>query len=174
MDFDVHKSVLIVGIGNTDRGDDAAGIEVARHLCASMSLGITVVKQSGEGTDLINLWQPMHVQTLYVVDAMVAGLTPGTIQRFEAHNSPLPAQFAGDYSTHSFGLPQAIELARALNYLPPQVIVYGIEGKCFDTGAAISLAVEMASRKVVNLIMTDLALLPNSLRPTPSDLHKCV
>ena len=130
----------------------AQEIEAAQHLRDSLLPGVAVVEQSGEGTDLIDLWQTMNVQMVYVVDAMTAGLPPGTIQRFEAHTTPLPAQFTGDYSTHSFGLPQAIELARALKCLPPRVIVYGIEALSFDTGAALSTEVEIASHKVVSLI----------------------
>lgn len=158
----IHNAVLVVGIGNMDRGDDGAGITAARHVRARMLPGIPVVEQSGEAADLIDLWQTMDVRTLYLIDATSSGLPPGTIQRFEAHNLPLPAQFAGDYSTHSFGLVQAIELARALGCLPRRVIIYGIEGQCFDLGALLSTEIEAAALKTTELIIAELFLLPVS------------
>lgn len=152
----VRKSVLVVGIGNIDRGDDGAGIAVARHIRARISPRIPVAEHSGEGTSLIELWQMMNAQTVYLIDAMCSDLPSGTIQRFDAHDSSLPAQFFDDYSTHSFGIVQAVELARVLNCLPPQIIIYGIEGLCFDADMPLSAEVEAAVLKTVELIMSEL------------------
>ncbi len=156
MEFHAHRAALVVGIGNTDRGDDGAGIVAARHIRSKMLSGIPVIEQSGEGTDLIDLWQTMNLPRVFLIDAVFCGLPPGTIQRFDAHDTPLPAQFVGDYSTHSFGLIEAIELARVLGCLPPQVIVYGIEGQCFDLDAPLSVEVEAAAHKAAELIITEL------------------
>jgi len=156
MASDVHKSALIVGIGNADRGDDGAGIAVARHIRAKIPSSIPVVEHSGEGIGLIELWQTMNAQTVYLIDAMCSDLPSGTIQRFDAHDSSLPAQFLGNYSTHSFGIVQAVELARVLNCLPPQIIIYGIEGLCFDADMPLSAEVEAAVLKTAELIMTEL------------------
>lgn len=152
----VRKSVLVVGIGNIDRGDDGTGIAVARHIRARISSCIPVVVHSGEATGLIELWQTMNAQTVYLIDTMCSDLPSGTIHRFEAHDSPLPAQFFSNYSTHSFGIVQAIELARVLNCLPPQIIIYGIEGLRFDANASFSAEVEVAVLKTVELIMSEL------------------
>jgi hydrogenase maturation protease len=151
-----HKAVLVIGIGNADRGDDGAGIATARHLRARNLPGILVVERSGESADLIDLWQTANAQTLYLIDATSSDLAPGTMQRFDARNTPLPAQFAADYSTHSFGLVAAIELSRALGSLPPEVIVYGIEGACFDLGVPLSAQVEAAALKTAEHILSEL------------------
>lgn len=158
----METCILVVGIGNGDRGDDASGLVAARHLRHRNLPEILVGEQSGAGIDLITLWQSTDVRMLYVIDAMCSGLPPGTIQRFEAHSAPLPAQFSEEYSTHSFGLAQGIELARVLGCLPPQVIVYGIEGRCFDPGAPLSAEVEAATLKTAELIMTELFPLPDN------------
>lgn len=156
MASDVRKSVLVIGIGNMDRGDDGAGIAVARYIRARISSHIPVVEHCGEGTGLIELWQTMNAQTVYLIDAICSELPSGAIKRFDAHDSPLPAQFFSDYSTHSFGLAEAIELARVLNCLPPQIIIYGIEGLHFDANAALSAEIETAVVKTAELVISEL------------------
>ena len=46
-------------------------------------------------------------------DAVASSTEAGAVHRFEATARPLPATFA-QTSTHYFGLPEAVELARAL------------------------------------------------------------
>jgi hydrogenase maturation protease len=51
-------------------------------------------------------------------------------------------------STHALGVPEAIELARALGRLPARLEVYAIEGARFTAGAELSPAVERAVREL--------------------------
>jgi len=51
-------------------------------------------------------------------------------------------------STHAFSVAEAVELARALNQLPPRLIVYGIEGKNFDSCVGLSPEVKLAVEEV--------------------------
>ena len=46
--------------------------------------------------------------------------------------------------THAFGLAETIELARALDRLPARLLVYGIEGACFEAGDELSPPVRAA------------------------------
>ncbi|MBL8176024.1 MAG: hypothetical protein JNK48_15205, partial [Bryobacterales bacterium] len=66
-----------------------------------------------------------------------------TIYRIDASHQPLPADLFASNS-HHFGLPQAIELGRALGRLPARVWVYGIEGAGFGYGQPVSEPVQMA------------------------------
>lgn len=147
-----HVEALVIGIGNTDRGDDGAGIAVARHLRAVLPSPVPVVEQSREGTELIALWRTTNAFIVYVIDAMSSGLPPGTVRQYAAHHAPLPAQFGKNYSTHSFGLADAVELARVLACLPEQLIVYGIEGECFDPGMPLSPEVRKAVEQVAHQV----------------------
>lgn len=125
--------VLVIGVGNELRGDDGAGIEVARRLrkCA-----ITVREHQGEPTALLEAWR--DADAVLVIDSMRSGQPAGTIRRFDASRDRLPARLRGSSSTHAFTLSQAIELARALQRLPKHVIVFAIEGRCFAAGAPLS------------------------------------
>ena len=138
---------VVIGVGNALRGDDAAGLLVARGLSGR---GIeNVHESSGETASLMELWEGADV--LLLADAAQSGAEPGTVLRFDGSETPLPEAFP-PCSTHAFGLAEAVELARSLGTLPPRVIVFGIEGRSFDHGASpgpeIMAGVAEASRLI--------------------------
>ena len=55
-------------------------------------------------------------------------------------------------STHSLGVAGAVELATRLNCLPDVLLIYGIEGRCFDVGAGLSPEVERAAAALVETL----------------------
>lgn len=140
--------LLIVGVGNDFRGDDAAGLLVARLLRRNLQEedlpGATILEQSGEGTALVEAWQ--GYDTVILVDAARSGAAPGAVHRFEVGDGPLPAVLAGRLSSHAFGVAGAVEMARALDRLPPRLVVYALEGKSFALGERLSPEVEEAAR----------------------------
>jgi hydrogenase maturation protease len=137
----------IIGCGNLDRGDDAAGVLVARRL---RTLGIEAEEQSGESVALMDSWQGF--ETVIVVDALCSDHAPGEIKIWDASASPLP-KAALQCSTHAFGLYEAVELARTLGRLPDKLLIYGIEGKQFAPGAKPSAEV----KKGVELVAQQIA-----------------
>ena len=152
----MKSPVLIIGIGNPDRGDDAVGVIVAQRLRQRLPAHVPILQTTGDPGFLLEAWQT--AETVILIDAVHSGAPPGTIHRFDAHESPLPANFFR-CSTHALGLPEAIELARALNLsrpgrdeLPPQLIVYGIEAKDFTAGTGLSAPVEQAAHQLVDLV----------------------
>jgi hydrogenase maturation protease len=145
MSGSVAGNTVVIGIGNPDRRDDGAGLEVARRLRVILPDSIRVLEQSGEATALMEAWQ--GAGRAVIIDAMASGATPGLVQRFEVQDGPLPAQMRRR-STHDFGLPEAIELSRRLGTLPPRVQVYGIEGADFGHGHGLSSSVARAVEAV--------------------------
>jgi len=144
--------VLVIGLGNELRGDDGAGIEVARRLRGlAAEAGIDVRAQQGEPAGLIDAWSGR--KAVLIVDTMRSGAELGTICRFDASCEPLPAQLRGSSSTHALSLAEAIELARALGRLPPRVVVFAIEGQRFETGAALSDEVQAVIPKVAGMVL---------------------
>ena len=143
-------SVVVIGVGNALRGDDAAGLEVARRLRALDDGGrLKVHAYEGEGLGLLDLWA--GADAVVVIDAMRSGANPGEIRRIDA--TPAAVQLPPPpSSSHAVGVAEAIELGRALGTLPATVIVYAIEGEEFQTGsqptAAVARAVESAAQSV--------------------------
>jgi hydrogenase maturation protease len=142
-----------VGIGNAWRSDDAAGLAAARLLRGTVPAGVEVLEREGEPSSLLDAFE--GADAVWLVDA-VAGSTPGTLHRFDATAGPLPAA-AFATSTHHLGLDEAIELARALDRLPPRLVVFGVAGARFDTGdtltpeaeAGVALAAEAVREEVL-------------------------
>jgi hydrogenase maturation protease len=138
--------VIVIGMGNAWRGDDGAGLAVARRLRERAPETLSVVEHEGEPVGLIEAWA--GVREALVLDAVSSGAAPGTIHRLDARRERLPVElFRG--STHAFGLAEAIELARVLERLPERLLVYGVEGECFATGNGLSPEVERAVEELV-------------------------
>jgi hydrogenase maturation protease len=148
---------LVIGIGNPDRGDDAAGRVVARLLRDALPPHVAVLEDGGDATELIGHLAGMAAA--YLVDACALGTSPGTVRRFDVGANPLPPG-ALDLSTHGLGVAGAVELARALGQLPSRCVIYAIEGGSFEIGAPLSPAVAEAVADVVAQIRGELAGTP--------------
>src|SRR5574341_1004248 len=120
--------ILVIGVGNAYRGDDAVGLVVAQRLKEQAIDHVSVLEEGGDGVTLMESWE--NADTVILVDAGYSAAKPGTLYRFDAHTQPIPAKYF-HYSTHAFGVAEAIELSRTLNQLPSRFIVYCIEVKCF-------------------------------------------
>ncbi len=159
----MSEPILVIGIGNPDRGDDGVGIWTVEQLRLRTPYGMQMVQHSGEGTSLIELWRMNGTATVYIVDATYSGLPAGSIQYFEIHNKPLPACFSRNTSTHAFGLAEAIELARSLDCIPRKLVIYGIEGQSFEFGASISAEVEASALRVIERLLDDIGNIAETL-----------
>jgi len=142
---------VVIGVGNALRGDDAAGLNVARLLSKR---GITNVHESsGETFSLMELWS--NADTVLLADAAQSGAKPGEVSRFDVSTQPLPTEFL-HCSTHAFGVAEAVELARSMETLPPRVIIFGIEGVSFEHGDELTPEVATGVEHAASLIETDL------------------
>lgn len=135
------ERLIVVGIGNPDRGDDSAGILVARALAGRLPPGTTVIESTGDVAGLVTILE--RSLSAVFIDATQSGAEPGTVHRFDAVEEPLPAE-CFRCSTHTLGLAEAVELARSIGPLPRKLYVYGIEGGNFSTGASLSDGVRAA------------------------------
>jgi hydrogenase maturation protease len=147
------EHILIIGLGNDYRGDDAVGRALARRLQVIAGSSVRVLEESGEGASLIEAWE--GADFVILIDAVHSGGAAGTIHRFHAAMQPVPGRFF-HYSTHAFSVAEAVELARALNQLPPRLIVYGIEGKNFDSRVGLSPEVKVAAEEVFRMVKEEL------------------
>lgn len=146
--------MLVIGVGNEMRGDDGAGIEVARRLRErARPAGVDVREALGEATELLEAWEAHDAVVL--VDAMRSGAAPGTVRRMDASREPLPARLKSASSTHAVALSDAIELARVLGRLPEQIIVHAVEGRRFEAGVGLSDEVRAGVEVVAEAVLRE-------------------
>ncbi len=148
--------IHVLGIGNESRGDDAVGLVVARRLRHDAPDNVVVQEIQGDGMSLLDRWG--GADAVILIDASYSGAAPGSIHRLEPLTHPIPKELFL-CSTHAFGVGEAIELARALQQLPPHLLVYGIEGAQFDIGHELSPDVLQAVPGVVQQVQCDIAAL---------------
>ncbi|WP_193176663.1 hydrogenase maturation protease [Oricola nitratireducens] len=146
----MSEQMLIVGIGNAFRSDDGVGPFVAEGLAAK---GFSATVHAGDGTGLMDLFDKHD--RIVLVDATRSNAEPGTLIALDAAAAKLPADLF-HYSTHRFGLAEAVETARALGTLPQSVLVYGIEGEDFGAGTALSPVVESAAVALISQLVESL------------------
>lgn len=144
---------LIIGIGNRFRGDDALGCLMAENIKPAVAEIADVMEHDGEPASLIESWQGRS--KVILIDAVSSGVMAGTIHQVDLGKTALPDQFRS-YSTHAFGIAEAVELARVLGKLPPKVLFYGIEGKSFAADTKLSEPLKKAAEILQQTILEDL------------------
>jgi hydrogenase maturation protease len=146
--------VVVIGVGNALRHDDAAGLEIARRLrTRAKAAEIAVYEQECETLALLDLWQ--GADAVVLVDAIRCGEAPGTILRIDATSAPIPARLGGSSSTHAVGVGEAIEMARALRRLPKRVVLFGVQGRRFDAGRGLSAEVEAIADQLADTVLRE-------------------
>ncbi len=147
---------IVIGVGNTMRGDDGVGPAAAEQLASRLTdeKSIEVVVLCGEASGLIDAWTGRRRAVL--VDAVATGAPAGTVHELVMGTVPLPDWRAG-FGTHSAGLGEAIALGRALGRVPLDLRVIGVELADVGLGNAMSPAVAAAIPDVVERILAYLA-----------------
>jgi hydrogenase maturation protease len=142
-------TVVVFGLGNPDRGDDGVGPAVAARVADRHLPDVRVVSPA----DPVDLLDDGAVAELYVVvDAVRSGKPPGTLMVRDADREPLP-EWNGSGGTHALGLDAAVELLRALDRMPRQLVLVGVEAGTFEPGAPLSPLVQRAVPAAVGLVV---------------------
>lgn len=144
--------IIIVGIGNPYRGDDAVGWAVVDGLREKLRSGIELVKQRGDIAELIDLFS--RHKSVYLVDACSSSELAGSWQRIDVHQQPIPKENP-QTSTHGFSISQAISLAKNLDQLPNKLILYAINGDNYSISDALSSSVARSVDGVINAILNE-------------------
>ena len=154
--------VLLIGVGNEFRNDDALGLLIAREFRRRCPEGLAVLENDGDGASIVSALQ--EVQEAVVVDAIRSGGVPGTIHRLDMSAEEIPATLELG-SSHSFGVAEAIATARRLRCLPRHIILCGIEGATFGLGRGLSDPVLRSVPRLIGIIEAELRSLLAETRP---------
>ena len=151
--MDVETPILLIGIGNEYRTDDGLGILAAREILRRHLPGVRVFERSGEGTRLMETWE--GYSCVLIVDAICSGKEHGEVHRIDAASMNVPKGFF-HYSSHTFGVAEAIEMARELGRLPEVLTLHGIEGAQFEPGVGLTDPVVRSMPELLAAIETDI------------------
>ncbi len=144
-----NSNRIVIGIGNLYRSDDAAGLLVVNSLRKDNPAGIKFVENAGDGFSLLHQWS--KGDQVVLVDAVLSDAPAGTVRRFDLLTESLSDK-ALHFSTHTFSLPEAIQLARQLQLFPSEMLLFTIDGKNFDNGTQVSPEVTIAVAHVAETI----------------------
>ena len=148
--------VLVIGLGNADRGDDGVGVSVAEGLRGRLPADVPVLARGSDMLSLIDDWTGFDA--VVCIDAAAPLTGPGRIHRIDLCAATVPRELSLT-SSHALGLAEAFELARTLQVAPRQLIVYAIEGASFEHGAALTPAVAVAARAVAHSVVAEVGRL---------------
>jgi hydrogenase maturation protease len=148
------QDLLVLGIGNPLMGDDGVGNQVI-ELLAEKDLPPNVkVEDAGLPGWGLPAWFEGWSNVI-LVDAVQMGRSPGSWRRFQTEE----VQFVLEndaLSLHQPDLACGLALAQALELLPENLVLYGVEPAVVNPGEALSPAVRHSLPDVVASILNDL------------------
>ncbi|KAA3661386.1 MAG: hydrogenase maturation protease [Calditrichaeota bacterium] len=133
--------VLLIGVGNDFRCDDAVGLNLARRFEQENLPGLDVLVEANDMLSLLEIWTDR--EQVYLCDAVMTAQPPGTIIRIDAFADNFQSDLSR-FSSHSFGLNEIIMLGLRLKQLPKKLFFYGITGADFGFGKRVTPAVKHA------------------------------
>jgi hydrogenase maturation protease len=152
----MNSNTVIIGLGNPQLSDDGVGIAVARQVASRLVTDeLTVIELNTGG---IRLMEAMAgYRRAVVVDAMLSGARPGSVQRFD------PDRFVttkNTCSSHDTDFGTAFQAGLLLGIpLPQQVSFWGIEAlECGVFSEELTEAVAAAVPLAVEMIVNELSI----------------
>jgi len=144
---------LVIGIGNSFRGDDAIGQCIAEEIKKKSKIDVDILLSEGDGMDLINQWETREI--VYVIDAVESMGDPGTIHIIDLSHRQL-AKDLRSASTHQFDLVKAIALSKTTDRLPLRMIICAIEAEQLGWVEGVTARVSQAGTKLAEHILQEL------------------
>jgi hydrogenase maturation protease len=148
-------TIKIVGLGQSLRGDDAAGLAAVRlwqerYRENNERSNVEVELAELPGIGLLSLLEGAGMAIL--VDAVRSGADVGTIHILSKEQLDAFPNEAG--SAHGWGIAETLALGEKImpSTMPEKIIVIGIEGVDFSMGKPLSPEVELALPEVARLI----------------------
>ncbi|MBS0250053.1 MAG: hydrogenase maturation protease [Proteobacteria bacterium] len=153
--------IAVIGCGNANRMDDAAGMEVIRLLQQRNDIHFREdVRLLDAGTDGMSvMYAARGCNTLIIIDSSRTGSAPGSI--FEVPGRELETEHTPSLNLHDFRWDHALFAGRQLyrEQFPSDVTVYLIEANDLNLGIGLSPEVTSAASRVADLVASRLASL---------------
>ena len=160
--------ILVAGVGNVLRSDDAFGVEVANRLLERPEIpNVTVVETGIAGIQLVSDLQDGY-DAIIVIDTVDRERSPGTVMTIDydvidVHELDHNVKYDLLADMHLATPERSLMVARALGVLPPIVKMVGVQPVDVDTMAigmsdivanAVDVAIEEVERCIDSLQLT--------------------
>ncbi|MEU6776629.1 hydrogenase maturation protease [Streptomyces sp. NPDC046759] len=141
--------VVVIGVGNPLRGDDGVGPAAVEALRGRVPDGTVLAVSDGEPARMLDLWR--GADTVVVVEALRARPNrPGELHTLTAADAA--TRTAGTASTHALGLGECLALAKALDQLPPSLVVHAMQVADMELGEGLSEAVRSVLPELIDRV----------------------
>ncbi|GJM26661.1 MAG: hypothetical protein DHS20C16_30760 [Phycisphaerae bacterium] len=167
----MDSQLLILGIGNEMRGDDAAGIVLARNLAGRFK---GAARLESNPYMLWNLLQSGIAQShVALIDAAEAsdGFEVGQWCRFDYPDQMGMIDGTVLRNTHSVDVVSMLQLGETLNILPENVRIYAVAAADFEPGPQMSSLLKSHLPGIEAAIGDDLETWLEAELCTSSPLH---
>jgi len=147
--------IIVIGTGQSLRGDDDAGLEAVRQWQATFPQTVSRREIRVETVELIGLGLLdllVEVEAAILVDAVHSSAPPGTLFRLGPHE--VSALRPDSQSVHGWGVAETLQLGRSLDPTLNdfRITLIGIAGREFGLGAGLSPEVRGALGRAVEMI----------------------
>jgi hydrogenase maturation protease len=158
--------IVVVGLGNLMRTDDALGMIAVEQLRMDPRVPTSVSVVDG-GTLGLDLLYPLEGAThLLALDAIESGATPGTLLRFAGEEiADLPIS----KSVHLLGFSDLIGAMRLTGHAPMEIVVLGMQPEVTGWGTRLTRRVEAALPQLIDSAVAQLERWQAEIPGMPAD-----
>lgn len=146
------KNTVIVGLGNLLLKDDGVGVHAIRAL-EQEALPPTVELVDGGTSTLSLLTYFVGCPKIIIIDALQAGLPPGTIYRLTPED--IPRYRAEHLSIHDVQILDVVKMAALLGDMP-EVVILGIEPQEIASGLELTPVIAEKIPSLVQSVINEL------------------
>lgn len=151
----IKRGTVVMGLGNPIMGDDGLGLAVLDHLRTAYAFPPEVELVDG-GTWGMNLLPVIEdAAQLILIDAIDAGVPPGTFVRLE--HDRLPRYLATKISPHQVDLRDVLALAELRGTMPADTVALGLQPASIEMRHSLSKIVRSAVPELVEQVVQELA-----------------
>ena len=146
--------LVVIGCGNLNRSDDAAGVRVVQQLQrefgGALPAGVKLFDAGTGGMEV--MFQARGAQALIIIDACRSGADAGAI--FRLPGSEIDTAHAPAYSLHDFRWDHAVHAGRRIfaAAFPDDVTVYLVQAGSLELGTELTAPVALAVNKVCGFV----------------------
>jgi len=147
-------ATIVLGLGNLILGDDGVGVHAMQRLQTDSRVPAEVQLLDGGTLGLTLLNHVAGARRLLVIDAVDAGVPPGTLIRLEG---PELRGMPGSGSVHQLGVADLLASLGLMGQEPEELVVLGIQPASTELGTSLSAPVAHTLDQVIEAAIAQLS-----------------